>query len=255
MREPIISLKNVGKTFSRSNQETVAVKNISLDIYPGDFVVVLGPSGCGKSTLLNIIAGYLTPSEGSCTMHGEEIVKPDASRGVVFQSANLYPWFNVKQNISFSLRMKKEDKKSIETKTQAMLDEILLTDYAKYYPHELSGGMRQRVSLARSLINDPELLLLDEPFGALDALTRLSMQTLLLELWNDKKRTLFLITHDIEEALVLASRIIVMKKGPGEIISSFDIDFNKRIENDPEYRVNLDPEFIKMKNDIIDLIR
>ena len=254
MSEPIISLNNVSKTFVRSEQETLALRNISLDIYGGDFVVVLGPSGCGKSTLLNIIAGYIQPTTGTCLMHGVPITKPDANRGVVFQSANLYPWLTVKNNINFSLRMKKEKKDVIEEKTNAMLDEIMLTDFKEYYPQELSGGMRQRVSLGRSLINDPEILLLDEPFGALDALTRSSMQTLLLELWKDKKRTLFLITHDIEEALILASRIIVMKKAPGEVVSTFDVDFNKRME-DKEYRVTLDPEFIKLKNEIIDMIR
>jgi taurine transport system ATP-binding protein len=254
MSEPIISLNNVSKTFVRSEQETPALRNISLDIYEGDFVVVLGPSGCGKSTLLNIIAGYIEPTTGTCLMHGVPIKKPDANRGVVFQSANLYPWLTVKNNINFSLRMKKENKKVIEEKTAVMLDEIMLTDFKEYYPHELSGGMRQRVSLGRSLINDPEILLLDEPFGALDALTRSSMQTLLLELWKDKRRTLFLITHDIEEALTLASKILVMKKNPGEIAATFEVNFNLRMK-ESDYRVTLDPKFIELKNEIIELIR
>lgn len=254
-REPVLSIRNVCKKFARTGQETHALKNINLDIYPGDFVVVLGPSGCGKSTLLGLLAGFTQPTKGACYMHNEKIIEADARRGVVFQSASLYPWLTVEKNLNFGLRMKKESAEDIERKTEAILKEIMLEDYRKYHVHELSGGMKQRVALGRALITDPEIILLDEPFGALDNFTRYSMQKFMLKLWQDTQGTFFLITHDIEEALTLATKIIVLTKSPGEIQATFDVDFNQRIIRDATYKVNLDEEFIALKDQIMDLIQ
>lgn len=255
MENPILCLSNVGKTFARGNQTTEALKNISLNICKGEFIVVLGPSGCGKSTLLGLLAGFVEPTQGTCLMHGRPINGPDMSRGVLFQTASLYPWLTVEKNIDFSLRLKKENPSEIRKKVDLMLKEIMLEEYRKYYTFELSGGMRQRVALGRALISNPEILLLDEPFGALDSFTRLSMQKFLLKLWSDKQRTFFMITHDIDEALILATKIIVLSKGPGEIIATFDLDFNKKIENDPAYKPSSDKEYSNIKEKIIDLIQ
>lgn len=252
--EPIISLSNVTQTFERSGQKNTALKNISLEIHQGEFIVVLGPSGCGKSTMLNLIAGFIQPTEGVCLMHGKEIKEADARRGVVFQSASLYPWLTVEKNINFGLRVKKEAPADVKIKTDEMLKEIMLEDYRHYHTYELSGGMRQRVALGRALINDPEILLLDEPFGALDSFTRLSMQKLLLKLWGEKERTFFLITHDIEEALLLATKIIVLSKHPGEICGTFAVDFNKKMRVSPDYHISMDKEFNELKVQIMDLI-
>lgn len=254
-KEPILSINNVSKAFTRGSQQTHALKDINLHIFKGDFVVVLGPSGCGKSTLLNLLAGFIEPSAGACLMHKQKIAEADASRGVVFQSASLYPWLTVEKNLSFGLRMRKESAEEIASKTEAILKEIMLEDYRKYHTYELSGGMKQRVALGRALINDPEIILLDEPFGALDSFTRYSMQKFLLKLWNDKQRTFFLITHDIEEALILATRIVVLTKSPGEIAAIFKVSFNKKMQQDDSYKVNLDEEFIALKDKIMDLIQ
>lgn len=254
MREVILSLKDVDKTFERNKQVTQALKAINLDIYKGDFIVVLGPSGCGKSTLLNLLAGFIEPSQGRCLMHGKDVVAADDSRGVVFQMTGLYPWLSVEKNLNFSLRMKKEDPSLIKAKTEDILREIMLEDFANYHSYELSGGMKQRVALGRALINDPEILLLDEPFGALDSFTRKSMQKFLLNLWKAKERTFFMITHDIEEALLLGSRVIVLKGKPGEISASFDIDFNLKLEENSRYNPYIDPVFINLRDQIMHLI-
>ncbi len=253
--EAILSLKDVSKEFTRGGRRTQALEKISLDIYKGDFLVVLGPSGCGKSTLLNLLAGFIKATEGSCLMHKEKITGPGPDRGVVFQSASLYPWFTVEKNRNFALRMKKEPPEDIKRKTSEMLKEIMLEDYKNHHSYELSGGMKQRVALGRALINDPEILLMDEPFGALDSFTRFSMQKLLLNLWAEKERTFFLITHDIEEALLLVSKIIVMTKSPGQICRVYETGFNKKMIKDPSYHFSLDQDFANIKAQIIDLIK
>ena len=250
----MIDIKDVSVTYQGQKGLTEALKGVDLKINKGDFVVLLGPSGCGKSTLLNLIAGYNKPTTGEVLMHGEAIKGPDKNRGVVFQSTNLYPWLSVKENIEYGLKIRKVDKKTRDDLTRLFLEEINLTAYQDHYPFELSGGMRQRVALVRTLINNPEILLMDEPFGALDAMTRVNMQSLLRELWHKGDQTFFLITHDIDEALSLGTRVLLMSKNPGRIVEEFNLDFQKKIYEDSEYIASLDPDFIKVKNEILHLI-
>lgn len=250
----MIDIKDVSVTYQGQKGLTEALKGVDLKINKGDFVVLLGPSGCGKSTLLNLIAGYNKPTTGEVLMHGEAIKGPDKNRGVVFQSTNLYPWLSVKENIEYGLKIRKVDKKTRDDLTRLFLEEINLTAYQDHYPFELSGGMRQRVALVRTLINNPEILLMDEPFGALDAMTRVNMQSLLRDLWHKGDQTFFLITHDIDEALSLGTRVLLMSKNPGRIVEEFNLDFQKKIYEDSEYIASLDPDFIKVKNEILHLI-
>lgn len=250
----MIDIKDVSVTYQGQKGLTEALKGVDLKINKGDFVVLLGPSGCGKSTLLNLIAGYNKPTTGEVLMHGEAIKGPDKNRGVVFQSTNLYPWLSVKENIEYGLKIRKVDKKTRDDLTRLFLEEINLTAYQDHYPFELSGGMRQRVALVRTLINNPEILLMDEPFGALDAMTRVNMQSLLRELWHKGDQTFFLITHDIDEALSLGTRVLLMSKNPGRIVEEFNLDFQKKIYEDSKYIASLDPDFIKVKNEILHLI-
>ena len=252
--DSMIDIENVSVVYEGQKGQTEALKNVSMKINKGDFVVLLGPSGCGKTTLLNIVAGYNKHNEGKVTMEGETITGPSKERGVVFQSTNLYPWLTVKENIEYGLKINKQDKERIEKTSQAFLEEIALSEYANHYPFELSGGMKQRVALVRSLINDPKILLMDEPFGALDAMTRVNMQALLRTLWHKGDQTFFLITHDIDEALSLGTRVMVMSKNPGQIIKEYHLDFQNKISNDDDYIATLDPEFISIKNEILELI-
>lgn len=243
----MIKIKNVKKEYE-GNQKTLALKNINIIIQPQEFVVLIGPSGCGKTTLLNMIAGYDTPSDGEILMHQKPIKGPNHTRAVISQENALYPWLNVSQNIAYGMKARKMDKAIIEENTQKILKDVHLSDYAKHKIFEISGGMKQRVSLAQTLINDPEVILLDEPLGALDTLTRRSMQSLIHDLWCDKKLTVFMITHDIEEALLLATKIYVMSSGPGTIINEYHPTFYKSENYDTVY---LEKEFIEMKKEIM----
>lgn len=250
----MIDLKDVTVIYDGQKGETLALESVNLHINQGDFVVLLGPSGCGKSTLLNLIAGYNFPTTGSIKIHDKTITGPGKDRGVVFQTTNLYPWLTVKENIEYGLKIRKVAEDTRHELSRLFLEEINLTEYQNHYPFELSGGMKQRVALIRTLINNPDILLMDEPFGALDAMTRISMQSLLRELWNKGDQTFFLITHDIDEALALGSRVMVMSKNPGRIIQEFDLDFHQKIFSDKNYKPTLDPDFINTKNEIMDLI-
>lgn len=194
----IISLKNINLTYKSSNTRIDALKDINLDIFEGEFICVLGPSGCGKSTLLKIIAGFIDPTEGSAYMDGNVIKGPDWHRGVVFQQPPLYPWLNVEDNVKFGLKMRKVPLDESNKKVDLFLEKVGLTEFSKHKPYELSGGMKQRVAIARVLVNNPRVLLMDEPFGALDALTREQMQNLLRNIWLDTKKTIFFITHDVD---------------------------------------------------------
>ncbi|MGX6977690.1 ABC transporter ATP-binding protein [Vagococcus elongatus] len=245
--DEMIVVKNVNHQFKKQAEDLPVLKNINLKIAKNEFVCVIGPSGSGKSTLLKILAGYLIPSSGSCEMHGKKIIAPDVTRGVVFQSPTLYPWLTVRRNIEYGPRIRKEDATVIREKSQAYIEKVGLADFEESHTYELSGGMKQRVALARTLINEPELILMDEPFSALDAITRMSMQTLIRNLWQDSQQTIFLITHDIEEALKLGTRIIVMSKRPGQIEVDKKIDFSRKILSDPSYLLEEDQEFHEHK--------
>jgi NitT/TauT family transport system ATP-binding protein len=202
-----------------------AVQDVTLTVAPGEFVCLLGPSGCGKSTLLGALAGHLKPSRGSIAVDGRTIDGPHAERGLVFQHHTLFPWRKVIDNVAFGLKMQGVPRDERHRRARELLALVGLQDFAQHYPSQLSGGMKQRVEIARVLINHPRVMLMDEPFGALDAQTRLMMQQLLLELWARIRTTVVFITHDIDEALFLADRILVMSPRPGRIIEEIPITF------------------------------
>jgi len=195
----------------------VAVENVALDVDDGEFICLLGPSGCGKTTVLNAIAGFLYPSGGAIAVHGKPVKGPGADRGMVFQEYGLFPWFTVKQNVEYGPRLKGVSGEALRAVSGHYLELVQLGDFADRYPDQLSGGMRQRVAIARALANQPSILLMDEPFGALDALTRETLQDELVKIWGAERRTYVFVTHSIAEAVYLADRIVVMTTRPGRI--------------------------------------
>jgi len=215
--DPHIQIRNVSKVFSSGGQEIVALDDINLDIQPGEFICLLGPSGCGKSTLLNAVAGFSPPTGGTITVDGQAVLNPGPDRGMVFQEYALFPWMTVAKNIAFGLEIKKMPKAQIAEKVGALLHMLNLQDFRERYPKDLSGGMRQRVAIARVLALDSPILLMDEPFGALDSLTRRNLQDELLRIWTEFRKTIIFVTHSIEESIYLADRIIVMTYRPGKI--------------------------------------
>ncbi len=216
--EPYIQIRDVSQVFREDrHQEVVALKNINLDIRRGEFVCLLGPSGCGKSTLLNAIAGFTPPTTGRITVDGKIVTGPGPDRGMVFQEYALFPWMTVEKNVAFGLEIQKVPKSQILEKVSALLAKLQLTEFRNRYPRDLSGGMRQRVAIARVLALDAPILLMDEPFGALDALTRRNLQDELLRIWAELKKTIVFVTHSIEESVYLADRVIVMTYRPGSI--------------------------------------
>lgn len=230
----------------------LALQDINLSIDSGELLVVLGPSGCGKTTLLNLIAGFLPAESGSITLDGKEVSGPGAERGVVFQHEGLLPWRNVLDNVALGLQlagMAKERRRDI---ARQMLRKVGLEGAEKRFIWQLSGGMRQRVGIARALAADPQLLLLDEPFGALDAFTREQMQELLLTLWRESGKQILLITHDIEEAIFLASELVLLSPGPGSVIERIPLDFGRRYAAGESCRaIKSDPAFIERREYVL----
>jgi NitT/TauT family transport system ATP-binding protein len=214
---PHVMIENVGKVFSSGGKEVIALQGINLTIYNGEFVVILGPSGCGKSTLLNAIAGFSLPTSGRVYANGAEVTLPGPDRGMVFQEYALFPWMTVAENIAFGLEIKKLPKQTIREKVDTLLTKLQLLEFQDRFPKDLSGGMKQRVAIARVLALDPPMMLMDEPFGALDALTRRTMQDELLRIWLEFKKTIIFVTHGIEESIYLADRVVVMTYRPGTI--------------------------------------
>jgi taurine transport system ATP-binding protein len=212
-----ISVRDVSLSFKQGKAYRKVLSDISLDIAEGEFVVVLGASGSGKTSLLRMLAGYERPSTGSLVVLGDASPRPNQSVGVVFQHANLFPWLSVQRNTEFGLKMKKLAKLERERIAAATLAGVGLGDYRSYMPHQLSGGMKQRAAIARTLASEPKIILMDEPFGALDAITREHLQSLVKTLWKQNKQTIFFITHDVDEALYLGSRIMVINGSPGTI--------------------------------------
>ena len=212
-----IRIEGVNKVFGAEDHEVVALQDIDLDIPRGQFTCLLGPSGCGKSTLLGAVAGFAPPSSGSILVDGRPVTGPGPQRGMVFQEYALFPWMTVEQNIRFGLEIKRMRGPEIERRVSDLLGLLSLADFRTRYPKDLSGGMRQRVAIARVLALDSPILLMDEPFGALDALTRRNLQDELLRLWAELKKTILFVTHSIEEAIYLADRIVVMTYRPGTI--------------------------------------
>lgn len=241
-----LEIKGVSKTFKRNDtkEEFLSLNNVSVDINDHEFVSLLGPSGCGKSTLLKIISGLLKADSGSVYIDGEEIKKPGRDRGMVFQEYALFPWMTVEKNIALGLELKKENKKKIAEKVKWAIDLVGLHGFEKNYPHQLSGGMKQRVAIARVLVMDSKVLLMDEPFGALDAFTRMNLQDDLIALWQKHKFTTVFVTHDVDEAVYLSDKIVVMTASPGEIKEVIPVEMSR-----PRIRVSED--FTRIRNHVL----
>ena len=216
-REVILEVKNLSKRFASAQGETEALRNVSFKVHRREFVCVIGASGCGKSTLVRILAGLETPSEGDVLLDDKPVTGPGPERGMVFQGYSLFPWLTVKRNVMFGPEMRGTSKTTAESHANEWLSLVGLTKFADAYPHQLSGGMRQRVAIARALVNEPRVMLMDEPFGALDAQTRSKMQAHLIDIWRNIDITVVFITHDLDEAIYLADRILVFKPHPGEL--------------------------------------
>ncbi|CAG4892838.1 taurine ABC transporter ATP-binding protein [Paraburkholderia saeva] len=247
----MISIDSLSVSFESPGGLRTVLSDIDLDLRDGSFTVVLGPSGCGKTTLLNAIAGFVTPSSGTLTIDGHAIVGPGADRGVVAQDDALLPWQNVAQNIGFGLTLAGVPRTERAAKVQSLLALTSLEEYADYPLWKISGGMRQRVALARSLAVDPRFLLLDEPLGALDSLTRTRMQEYLLRLWTGYGKGILMITHDVTEALFMATDLVLMKADPGRIDSVRRLHFGERfVAGEPSRQIKNDPAFIALRDAI-----
>ncbi|PJI08846.1 MULTISPECIES: ABC transporter ATP-binding protein [Clostridium] len=244
-------ISNISKAFNSGAGTVQALDNINLHVKPKEFVSILGASGCGKSTLLRIIGGLEKPTTGSVILDGKRITGPGPDRGMVFQAYTLFPWLTVQENVEFGLREKRVPKHERSEKAKKYVEIVGLKGFEDLYPKMLSGGMKQRVAIARALANDPEIILLDEPFGALDMQTRSLMQELLLNIWQQSQKTIVLVTHDIDEAIFMSDRVVVMKSRPGSIKEIIDID----LPRPRSYHVKTSEKFAKYKNRAMDLIR
>jgi ABC-type nitrate/sulfonate/bicarbonate transport system ATPase subunit len=246
-------IDNVSRIFPavRGGTPTRALEPTNLSVADNDFVTILGPSGCGKSTLLRMVAGLDTPTTGRILLDGKAITGPGADRGMVFQSYTLFPWLTVSENISFGLRERGISQRQRNDIAQQWLEKVGLTSFANHFPKQLSGGMQQRTAIARALANDPKILLLDEPFGALDNQTRALMQELLLGIWERERKTVIFVTHDIEEAVFLASRVVVMSARPGRIKADLAVD----LPHPRHYTVKTSPAFSDLKARLTEEIR
>ncbi|SCA06972.1 taurine ABC transporter ATP-binding subunit [Klebsiella quasipneumoniae] len=229
-----------------------ALADINLTLESGELLVVLGPSGCGKTTLLNLIAGFVPYQHGSITLEGQRVTGPGAERGMVFQNEGLLPWRNVQDNVALGLQLAGVDKAQRRQAAAQMLKKVGLEGAEKRFIWQLSGGQRQRVGIARALAANPQLLLLDEPFGALDAFTREQMQTLLLTLWHETGKQVLLITHDIEEAIFMATELVLLSPGPGRVVERLPLDFSRRfVAGEPCRSIKSDPRFIEQREYIL----
>ena len=213
----IVKIDHVEKIYQGRSGEVVALNGVDMEIRENEFVCVVGPSGCGKSTLLNIIAGLERPTSGRVCVKGKEVVNPGSERGVIFQQYALFPWLTVKKNVKFGLKLRGVKEPELSEIADKYIRLVGLEEFGDSYPKELSGGMKQRVAIAKAYAVNPEILLMDEPFGALDAQTRTQLQTELLETWEKEKKTCFFITHDVEEAIILAQRVVIMSARPGRV--------------------------------------
>lgn len=241
-----VKIDNVKRIFNTRNGEMIALNGVSLDIMENEFICVVGPSGCGKSTLLNIIAGLLEPTSGKVYCDGKEVQGTGTERGVVFQQYALFPWMTVKKNVMFGLNLQGIKGAEAEEIAMKYIKMVQLEDFVNHYPKELSGGMKQRVAIARAYAVNPSILLMDEPFGALDAQTRTQLQTELLETWEKERKTCFFITHDVDEAIILAQKVIIMSARPGRIKEIVDIN----IPYPRTQETKMSKEFLELKNHI-----
>ncbi|GAB2566995.1 ABC transporter ATP-binding protein [Gracilibacillus alcaliphilus] len=244
-----LEINQVDKIFKDAKRGTQvqALQDISVTIEENEFVCLLGGSGCGKSTLLNLIAGFEKPTIGEIMMNGKKIEKMGADRGMVFQQPTLMPWLTVQKNIAFHLKLKRASRQKKKEEAQKYIDMVGLTGFEKHYPHELSGGMSQRVGIARALLQNPSLILMDEPFAALDPFTKLEMQEELARIWQKNKRTIIFVTHSVEEALMLGTKVIVLSKRPGRINKIINLEMDRP-------RDSTSPIFNRYKREILTLI-
>jgi NitT/TauT family transport system ATP-binding protein len=250
-REVVMSIENLGKVFtSPKGEDIVALKNINFQLRRREFVCVIGASGCGKSTLIRILAGLDFPSSGRILVNGEAVTGPCPDRGMVFQGYTLFPWLSVKRNVMFGLTVGGMPYHQAEREALQWIDLVGLNRFAEHYPHQLSGGMKQRVAIARALANQPKVLLMDEPFGAVDAQTRAKLQAYLLQIWKNINVTVFFITHDLDEAIYLADRILVLKAHPGEVSEVIEVPV-PRPRNPDQF---ISPEFLATKRRLEELI-
>jgi len=240
-------LKNVSKTFISQGKELEVVKDITLTVEDGEFLCLVGPSGCGKTTLLRMIAGLDFPSRGEISENGVPVNGPSTGRGFVFQQYSLFPWRTVLDNIAFGPEVRGIDPDERYQNARNYIEMVGLSDFQDSYPHELSGGMKQRVAIARALANDPLALLMDEPFAALDVQTRHKLQEELVRIWKEEGKTIIFVTHNVDEAVFLAGRVVVLSHSPGMIIKSFQIEFER-------IRDRTSPEFIDLKKEITNLL-
>lgn len=248
MTQAKVQLVDVTQTFESAGQPaTVALDNVNLHIDDQEIVGLVGPSGCGKSTILNLIAGFLVPTAGKVLLDGNPVSGISPERLVVFQSPTLFPWLTVEENVTFGPRMRGAPVSDYLDLARQILDDVGLTRFAKHFPYQLSGGMRQRAQIARALVNKPEVLLLDEPFGALDAQTRLEMQEMLLDIWEQYRSTILFITHDVDEVLFLSDRTYVLSPHPGRVQREIVVPFGKS----RDYSIMADGDFIRLKAEII----
>lgn len=245
--KPLVRATGVNKVFGAQPGGVVALKDIDLEIRPGEFVCLLGPSGCGKSTLLNAIAGFSLPTAGTLEVSGKPVTAPGPDRGMVFQEYALFPWMTVEANVAFGLEIRGTGKDEIVRIVNELLEMLGLTEFRHRFPKDLSGGMRQRVAIARVLALDPPIMLMDEPFGALDALTRRSLQDELLRIWRSVGKTIVFVTHSIEEAVYLGSRVVILTYRPGTIKRDVSIDL-------PYPRDSNSVEFNAIKKDLANLV-
>ncbi len=247
-----ISLENVSLAFAARPNPVTVLDDISLTLKKGEFVVLLGPSGCGKSTILNLVAGFTRPDKGTVKAAGKKVTQPGPDRGMIFQQANLFPWLSVLENVTFGPRLGKYNKEDVNNQAINWLSRVGLKGFEHHAPWQLSGGMKQRVALARAWLPEPDVLLLDEPFGALDAQTRLMMQELLRDAWLKTETTLLFVTHDVEEALFLADRILVMSAKPGRIVEEIVLPFTRErnIETLAEH-----PQYNEIKHRVLHRVR
>lgn len=224
----LMKFKDVSLSFHKGESTIQVLDRINLNIDEGDFITIVGPSGCGKSSLLKLAAGIIFPTAGKVLFYDKEITGTEYKRGMMFQDPTLFPWLTVKENVSFGLNMRGIKKKEVDQLSNSFLKKMDLQDFADSYPYTLSGGMKQRVSLVRTLINDPDIILMDEPFASLDAFMRQKMQELLLNIWLDTKKTILFVTHDVEEAILLGTKLVVMAPRPSHIIEEIPIDINPK---------------------------
>lgn len=250
-----LSIENISMRFDLPNGGSVqALKDVTLHLKEGELMSVLGPSGCGKTTLLNILAGFLAPTDGKIVMNGHEVHGPDAERGMVFQQGALFEWMSVRENVGFGPSMKGMPKLDKAEIVNHLLDVVGLQDFKEKAVYELSGGMQQRVALARCLANDPDVILMDEPLGALDALTREKMQSLVLKLWKETGKTIILITHSVEEALLLGERLLVMAPRPGRIHREYRLPFAEMGVGADLREVKKHKDYAKTREEILGMI-